>query len=115
MTKSWHHIRSLYSPYESRRVMVLLSYIFITVWVSFWVGLMYTQPHRTKREKIIHIAGWFVFSVVVNQLIDRIGIHLLPDEIDPMTHAVHVMYLYSFSTLMTGLILLIGFLVFRRR
>ncbi len=94
--------------------MVLLSYIFITVWGSFWVGLMYTQPHRSKQEKIRHILGWCVAALLVNQFINHGAIHLLPESVDPMEHATQVMYLFSFSALITGLILLIGLLWFRR-
>ena len=95
--------------------MVLLSYIFITVWASFWVGLMYTQPNRSKPEKIRHILGWCAVALLVNQFINHGAIHFLPESVDPMEHAKEVMYLFSFSALMTGFVLLIGLLWFRRR
>ncbi len=94
--------------------MVLLSYIFITVWFCFWVGLMYNQPHRSQKQKIIWIAGWSFAALAVNQLINRGVIHLLPKAQDPMQHAYEVMYLFSASALITGLILLFGLLLFRR-
>lgn len=94
--------------------MVLLSYIFITVWFCFWVGLMYSQPHRSQTQKIVWIAGWSLAALAVNQLINRGIIHLLPQSQDPMQHAYNVMYLFSASALITGLILFIGLLLFRR-
>lgn len=94
--------------------MVLFSYIFITVWFSFWVGLMYSQPHRSQKQKMIWIASWSLAALAVNQLINHGAIHLLPEATDPMQHAYHVMYLFSASTLFTGLVLLIGLQLFRR-
>lgn len=95
--------------------MVLLSYIFITVWGCFWAGLMYMQPHRTKQEKVKQMLVWGIIALTVNQLINRGGIRLLPEELDPMVHAIQVMYLFTFSAMMTALILLVGYLFFRRQ
>ncbi len=94
--------------------MALFSYIFITVWFCFWVGLMYNQPHRSQKQKIIWIAGWSFAALAINQLINRGIIHLLPETADPMQHAYYVMYLFSASSLVTGVILFIGLQLFRR-
>ena len=94
--------------------MALFSYIFITVWFCFWVGLMYNQPHLTQKQKIAWIAGWSVFALLINQLINRGIIHLLPESSDPMQHAYYVMYLFSASAVITGIVLFIGLQLFRR-
>ena len=75
---------------------------------------MYNQPHRSQKQKIIWIAGWSLAALAINQLINRGIIHLLPETADPMQHAYYVMYLFSTSSLVTGVILFIGLQLFRR-
>lgn len=93
--------------------MVLFSYIFMTIWCCFWVGLMYNQPERSHAEKMRWIFGWAILALVVNQVINHGVIYLLPDE-DPMQHAYYVMYLFTASAVVTALILWIGLRTFRR-
>jgi hypothetical protein len=95
--------------------MALFSYIFVTVWFCFWVGLMYNQPHRSQNQKMKWISGWALLGLLANQLINRGVIHLLPHGNDPMQHAYYVMYLFSASSVATSVILFIGFRLFRRQ
>lgn len=94
--------------------MALFSYIFVTVWFCFWVGLMYNQSHRSHNQKMKWISGWALLALLANQLINRGVIHLLPDGNDPMQHAYYVMYLFTASSVATSIILYIGFRLFRR-
>lgn len=73
------------------------------------------QPHRTKQEKVKQMLIWGILALVINQLMNRGGIHLLPEGLDPMVHAIQVMYLFTFSAMVTALILLAGYLFFRRQ